>query len=160
MVQTLGMLASYPACTCTHTLCCVVVWLWCAQALQATVLCKPNSGHLRNHKNAKCAIARDDVTCHACVHVCLTCMISSFATHKGCLYSMEWNDGMEQWNGMMEWNGHAYLVHFDNRYPLCLSPSTKKEQLVAVVLNETGSIWSNSLRETIELRLSESGLYQ
>ena len=23
----------------------------------------------------------------------------------GCLYSAEWNDGMEWWNGTMEWNG-------------------------------------------------------
>ena len=23
----------------------------------------------------------------------------------GCLYSTEWNDGMERWNGTMEWNG-------------------------------------------------------
>ena len=36
-----------------------------------------------NHKNAHCAIAHDDVSCHAHVHVCLAPdMISSFATHK------------------------------------------------------------------------------
>ena len=23
----------------------------------------------------------------------------------GCLYSVEWNGGMERWNGTVEWNG-------------------------------------------------------
>ena len=39
--------------------------------------------------------------------------------------TVEWNGGMERWNGM-EWNDHAYPAHLDDRYLLCLSPSTKK----------------------------------
>ena len=55
-------------------------------------------------------------------------------------------NGMERWNGTvewndgMEWNDHAYPAHLDDRYLLCLSPSTKKQQPVAVVLKKTGSI--------------------
>ena len=52
------------------------------------VLCSGPSGYsdvldiCSNHKNANYVIAHDDVTCHARVRVCLTCTISSFATHK------------------------------------------------------------------------------
>ena len=28
-----------------------------------------------------------------------------YAYIEGCLYSVEWNHGMEWWNGTMEWNG-------------------------------------------------------
>ena len=53
------------------------------------VLCSGPSGYsvVPGHlENANCAMliatARDDITYHARVHLCLTCMISSFATHK------------------------------------------------------------------------------
>ena len=28
-----------------------------------------------------------------------------YAHIYGCLYSVEWNGGMERWNGIVEWNG-------------------------------------------------------
>ena len=32
------------------------------------------------------------------------CMGSARAMCTGCLYSVEWNGGMEWWNGTVEWN--------------------------------------------------------
>ena len=58
-------------------------------------------------------------------------------------------DGMERWNGTVEWNGmewndHAHRARCDDLYPMCLRPSTKKQQVgkpvVSEVLKKTGSI--------------------
>ena len=32
-------------------------------------------------------------------------LVLTVACSTGCLYSAEWNGGMEWWNGTMEWNG-------------------------------------------------------
>ena len=40
----------------------------------------------------------------------------------GCLYSVEWNDGMERWNGMVEWNsGTTTHVHITASIHVCLT---------------------------------------
>ena len=36
---------------------------------------------------------------------CSELQLTETETNWGCLYSAEWNDGMEWWNGTVEWNG-------------------------------------------------------
>ena len=84
----------------------------------------------------------------------------------GCLYSVEWNGGMEWWNGTVEWNSGMEWWNSGMTTPIdrvlwrpipsiFQSSRVKASQLYRKCLKKLGSVWSNREIRGVRLEITQ-----